>query len=228
MPIQIHTDLVQGSDEWLAARCGLLTASEMSLILTPTLKVAQNDKQRAHLYELLAQRITNYVEPRYLSDDMLRGHIDEAEALALYEQHYAPVETAGFITNDEWGFTLGYSPDGLVGTDGLVEVKSRRQKYQVETFCVHVTEQTIPADYVLQIQTGLLVTGRKWCDLVSYSAGLPMARIRAYPDEAMQDAIVKAATSFETALSVAREKYDAAIVGAPTTERRAAEQEMVL
>lgn len=200
----------------------------MSLILTPTLRVAQNDKQRAHLYELLAQRITNYVEPRYVSDDMLRGHIDESEALALYEQHYAPVETAGFITNDEWGFTLGYSPDGLVEADGLVEVKSRRQKFQVETFCVHVTEQTIPADYVLQIQTGLLVTGRKWCDLLSYSAGLPMAWIRAYPDDDIQDAIIKAATSFETALSVAREKYDAAIVGAPATERRAAEQEMVL
>lgn len=228
MPIKLHTDLTQGSDEWLAARCGLLTASEMHLILTPTLKIAANDKQRTHLYELLAQRITKHVEPFYVSDDMLRGHVDEAEAIALYEQHYAPVDTVGFITNDEWGFTLGYSPDGLVGDDGLIEVKSRRQKYQVETFVVHVADQTIPADYMLQIQTGLLVTGRKWCDLISYSAGLPMARIRAYPYMQIHGAILSAASAFEANIRVARDKYDTAIVGCPTTERRAPEQEMMV
>lgn len=228
MGLQIHADLVQGSDEWLAARCGLLTASEMNLILTPTLKIATNDKQRAHLYELLAQRITGHVEPRYISDDMLRGHEDEILALDLYEKHFAPVQRVGFVTNDKWGFTLGYSPDALVGADGLVEVKSRRQKYQVETFCVHVPGGTIPAEYVLQIQTGLLVTGRKWCDFISYSAGLPMARIRVLPDERVQDAIVEAATIFESSLFDARRAYDTAIIGAPATERRAQEQEMVL
>ncbi len=55
-------------------------------------------------------------------------------------------------------------------TDGIVECKSRRQKYQVQTFLEHVPEGVIPADYVLQIQTGLLVSERLWCDLVSYSA----------------------------------------------------------
>src|SRR3546814_17561163 len=57
-----HTDLIQGSEEWLQARCGLLTASEMKLIVTPTLKAANNDETRTHLYELLAQRVTGYVE----------------------------------------------------------------------------------------------------------------------------------------------------------------------
>ncbi len=72
--ITYYPDLIQGSDEWKSARCGLLTASEMKLIITPTtLKIASNDKERAHLYELLAQRITRYVEPSYISDDMLRG-----------------------------------------------------------------------------------------------------------------------------------------------------------
>ena len=61
MTVKIHDDLVQGSEEWHAIRCGLLTASEMKLIITPTLKIASNDKERAHLYELLAQRITKYV-----------------------------------------------------------------------------------------------------------------------------------------------------------------------
>lgn len=205
--VRIHADLYQGTDEWIAARCGMLTASEMSLILTPTLKAAKNEKERAHLYELLAQRITGFVEPRYVSDDMLRGRDDEVEALTLYAKHYAETETVGFITNDRWGFTLGYSPDALVGSDGLVECKSRRQKYQVETFLVHVPDGTIPADYVLQIQTGLLVSERLWCDLVSYSGGLPLAVIRAYPDDAIQAAILSAAGDFEQRLRDAMSRY---------------------
>ncbi len=209
--VRIHADLYQGTDEWIAARCGLLTASEMSLILTPTLKAARNEKERSHLYELLAQRITKFVEPRYVSDDMLRGRDDEVEALTLYARHYAETETVGFITNDRWGFTLGYSPDALVGTDGLVECKSRRQKYQVETFLVHVPEGTIPADYVLQIQTGLLVSERLWCDLVSYSGGLPLAVIRAYPDETIQAAILSAAGDFEKRIRDAHGRYRAVL-----------------
>ena len=208
MTITYHRDLTQGSDEWLAARCGLLTASEMKLILTPTLKVASNDKARAHVYELLAQRITRHVEPHYISDDMLRGREDEIEARILYAQHFAPVEDVGFVTNDEWGFTIGYSPDALVGNEGLIECKSRRQKYQIETLVECFDEGIVPADYVLQIQTGLLVTGRAWCDLVSYSGGLPMLTIRAYPDEAVQAAIVAAATAFEDQVAAKLARYE--------------------
>jgi len=221
MTITYHNNLIQGSDEWLAARCGMLTASEMKLILTPTLKIASNEKERSHLYELLAQRITGYVEPHYISDDMLRGIDDEQAAIDMYEKHHAPVERVGFVTNDEWGFTLGYSPDGMVGETGLVEAKSRRQKYQIETFVVHVFDGTIPADYALQVQTGLLVTGREWCDLLSYSGGLPMAVMRCYPDAKMQDAIVSAAGAFEERVKEALVRYDTAVAvsGAVPTER---------
>src|SRR5690606_996858 len=76
MTITFHNDLVQGSDEWHQARCGLLTASEIDRILTPKLKIADNAKTRAHLWELAAQRISEYVEPQYISDAMLRGHED--------------------------------------------------------------------------------------------------------------------------------------------------------
>ena len=65
--VRIHADLIQGTDEWHAQRCGMLTASEMKLIVTPTFKAASNDKERAHLYELMAQRLTGYVEPHYAS-----------------------------------------------------------------------------------------------------------------------------------------------------------------
>lgn len=209
--IKYHPDLIQGSEEWMAARCGLLTASEMRLIITPTLKIASNDKEKTHLYELLAQRITRHVEPSYISDDMLRGKEDEIEARALYAERYAPVEDMGFITNNRWGFTIGFSPDGLVGLDGQVECKSRRQKYQVETIICNTPEDTIPQDYVLQIQTGLLVSERKWCDFVSYSGGLPMVTIRVYPIEAVQLAIIEAAAAFERRLGEKRALYSATL-----------------
>lgn len=224
--IRYHRDLVQGSDEWLAARCGLLTASEMKLILTPTLKVASNDKERAHLWELLAQRITRYVEPHYISDDMLRGQADEIEARALYAQHYAPVEEVGFVTREfttsAARFTIGYSPDGLVGGDGLIECKSRRQKYQVETIAAHA----IPAEYWLQVQTGLMVTGRAWLDFVSYSGGLPMVVIRAFPDERTIEAIIAAAEAFELRLAEARQRYEDQVASRRliATERRVEEE----
>ncbi len=209
--IQYHPELVQGGDEWLAARCGLLTASEMKLILTPSLKPAMNDKERAHLYELMAQRTTRHVEPQYVSDDMLRGQDDEVEARILYDKHYAKVSDMGFITNNRWGFTLGYSPDGLVGDDGLIECKSRRQKYQIQTIVECVTSDIMPDDYVIQVQTGLLVSERKWCDFVSYSGGLPMVVIRVFPNEQIQEAIIKAASAFEERLAIKMEQYRTAL-----------------
>jgi hypothetical protein len=221
MTIRYHADLMQGDDAWLAARCGILTASEMKLALTPTLKIADNDKIRSHVYELAAQRITRYVEPHYIGDDMLRGMTDEIDARAIYAQHNAPVQEVGFITNDEWGFVLGYSPDGLVGDSGLIECKSRRQKFQVETIC----KMEIPGDYVLQVQTGLLVSRREWLDFVSFSAGLPMVVIRAFPDAVIQDAILNAAHSCEKKIADAIARYDQISVGLIKTERKV-EQEI--
>ena len=228
MTIKIHDDLVQGSEEWMAARCGLLTCSEVKLILTPTLKVANNDKTRAHVWELAAQRITNYVEPTYINDAMLRGHEDEIRARLLYEEIYAPVQEAGFVTNDGFGFTIGCSPDGLVGDDGMIECKSRVQKYQVQTIVEEFRQTgTIPDEFLLQVQSSLLVTERKWCDFLSYSGGLPMVRVRVEADPAIQDAILTAATGFEERVCEAIEDYRRAVFVReyPPTER-VVEEEM--
>lgn len=208
--IRIH-DVEQGSEEWHAARCGLLTASEMKLIITPTLKAADNDKSRSHLYELLAQRVTKYVEPSYISDSMLRGIDDEIDAIAQYAKAYEPVTRCGFMTNDKFGFVIGYSPDGLVGNEGLVECKSRCQKLQAMTLLKFVPEQTIDPDFMIQCQTGLLVSERKWCDLISYCGGMPMATVRVYPDEKIQAAIVEVATAFEKRMAQDIAKYEAVL-----------------
>jgi len=193
-----HRDLAQGSGDWLEIRRGLLTASEMRLLVTPaTMKAAANDNARAHLFTLVSQRIAGYVEDTYTGYDMLRGHEDEIDARIAYAQNYAPVEDCGFITNDRWGFTIGYSPDGLVGDDGLIECKSRKHKFQVETILKSVAEDKVPAEFLIQCQTGLLVSERKWLDFISYSAGLFMATVRVYPDPVIQEAIVSIATDAE-------------------------------
>lgn len=230
MTIKIHDDLIQGSEEWHAARCGLLTASEVKLILTPTLKVANNEKTRAHVWELAAQRISEYVEPTYINDAMLRGHEDEILARALYAEKYGEVRETGFVTNDEFGFTLGCSPDGLCGDDGMIECKSRVQKYQVQTIVEEWRQTgTIPDDFVLQVQAGMLVCKRKWCDFISYSGGLPMAVIRVEADAEVQEAILAAATGFEERITEAIRDYRDAVKarGYPPTERRV-EEEMIL
>ena len=201
--IKYYRDIEQGSDDWLSVRRGILTASEMRLIMTPTLRPASNDKERAHLFELIGQRITGYTEPHYISDDMLRGHEDEIESRIRYAEHFYPVTECGFVTRDMGGFVIGYSPDGLVGDDGLIECKSRRQKYQIET----ILADEVPAEYLLQIQTGLLVTGRKWLDFVSYCGGMPMFVKRVWPCPEIQQAIIAAASAFEQRLAAAQARY---------------------
>jgi len=220
MTIKYHTELEQGSDEWLALRCGLLTASEMKNILTPTrLEIVKNP---SHLYELLAQRVTGYVEPSYISDAMLRGHEDEIEARILYSKHYAPVDEVGFITNDKFGFTIGYSPDGLVGDDGLIEVKSHGQADTVEA----ILTDEIPVKHRIQVQTGLLVSERKWCDYIGYCGGVPMFVKRVYPDEKIQSKIIEAATPFELKLSELLAIYNERIKTLIPTERKT-EQDII-
>lgn len=206
MTITYHDTMVQGSPEWIAARSGVLTASEIGLIISPTeLKAANSDKCRAHMYELLAQRISGYVEPHYIGDEMLRGRDDEITARDLYSKNYAKVRDMGFITNDKWGFTLGYSPDGLVGQKGAIECKSRRQKFQIET----IVNGKVPKEHVIQVQTGLLVGELEWIDFITYSGGLPMYTVRVEPDLAVQGAIITAATIFENNLKKAWATYAA-------------------
>lgn len=233
MTIKYYDNVIQGSDEWFALRIGILTASEMKNIINselnpvkPTKKEQERGKDITHLYELLSQRVSNYIEPSYIGDEMIRGHEDEIYARAAYSKNYAPVKTMGFITNDKWGFKIGFSPDGLVGEDGIIECKSRRQKYQVETIVLG----EMPPEYMLQIQTGLLVSERKWCDFISYSGGLPMNTIRIEADEKIQKAIIDAAIDFESRLQNQMKRYVQVLQSTARlipTERRI-EQEMHL
>lgn len=225
MAITVHENIEQGTPEWLELRRGILTASEVKLIITPAkLEFARNDKCRSHVYELAAQRISGYVEPHYISDDMLRGHMDEVEARAIYHNKIAPVQEVGFITNTSHGFTIGYSPDGLVGDDGSIEIKSRRQKYQVQT----VIENGMPDEYFLQVQTGLLVSGREWLDFISYCGGMHFFVMRIYPDEKLQKAIIDAATELELQIAKMIAEYEYNAKGLFMTTRLVYEEEGII
>ena len=221
--ITYFPEMDQGSEDWLAARCGMLTASEVKLIMTATGKIADNDKTRAHVWELAAQRISGAVEPTYIGDEMLRGHEEEMLARMAYDKHVAPTQTVGFVVNRKLGFAIGCSPDWLVGTDGMGEAKSRRQKFQVQTIVENVLTETCPDDFKLQVQTALWVTERKWLDFCSYSNGLHMPVIRILPDAEWQSTFEAAATAFEAKVQQAVATYRGALESGARlipTERR--------
>ena len=216
MSLQVFNDIQQGTDEWFAARCGVITASVVGLLITPkTIKPATNDTSRGLTAQLVAERITGHVEPMHETSDMLRGTLDEPYARDIYSEHYAPATEVGFMVRDDWGFRIGYSPDGLVGDDGLIEIKSRKQKIQLRT----IIEDAVPLENMAQIQCGLLVSGREWLDYVSYSGGMPLYVKRVYPDINWFTAIKDAVTAFEDNASQMIDTYHAAIDGRPMTER---------
>jgi len=213
--IHVYDNLEQGTEEWFAVRRGMVTASVVGSLVTPTLKVAANETSRTLTALLVAERITGWTDPTYTSDDMMRGRFDEVLARDLYSKTYAPVTEVGFIVRDDQGVQIGYSPDGLVGDDGLIENKSRRAKKHIAT----ILADQVPAENMAQIQCGLLVTGREWCDYLSYCGGLPMWRKRVYPDPAWHAAIISAVQAFEANAAEMTAAYLTAVEGLPTTER---------
>jgi len=216
MTLTTYEDLEQGTPEWLAARCGIVTASVVGQLITPkTVKPAANDYSRALAVTLTAERITGHVEPIHENQDMLRGTLDEPFARDKYAEHYAPVSEVGFLVRDDWGFRLGYSPDGLVGDDGLIEIKSRRQKKHLAT----ILADEVPLENMAQLQCGLLVSGRTWIDYVSFCSGMPLYRKRVYPSPTWEAAILNAVESFEAASAQMIERYTEATAGMPPTER---------
>lgn len=210
MTVKIYPDIEQGTDEWLKVRCGILTASLIGKLLTKSCKdLADNETSRRVVFDILSQRIHGIADENFQTYDMQRGHEDEMEAKILYSKHVAPVSEIGFMTNDKWGFTLGYSPDGLVGEDGLIECKSRLSGLQMQTIC----SQNVPIEYMPQIQTGLMVSGRRWLDFVSFPAlgGGKMMVKRVYPDPKFQALLLDAAAHLEAKIKSYQSEYEAAL-----------------
>ncbi|MCT7361194.1 lambda exonuclease family protein [Mycolicibacterium llatzerense] len=182
------------------------------LIIEP----ASNDTSRDLTALLAAERISGITEETSTTNDMWRGIECEPLARDKYSECFAPVTQTGFMVRDDWGFRLGYSPDGLVGDDGLCEIKSPRAKNHVKT----VLSDGVPMEYMPQLQAGLLVSGREWIDFVSFSAGMRMWRKRVYRQPKWFEAIVAAVRLFEDNAAEMMRLYDEATDGLPMTERR--------
>jgi hypothetical protein len=216
MSLAVFNDIEQGTELWHALRRGIITASTVGQLITAkTIKPAANETSRGLTATLVAERITGYTEPMHVSSDMERGTLDEPYAREIYSEHYAAVTETGFLVRDDWGFRIGYSPDGLVSDDGLIEIKSRKQKIQLKT----ILEDEVPLENMAQIQCGLLVSGREWLDYVSYSGCMPLFVKRVLPDERWHEAIIEAVAFFEDNAADMLKTYTAAIDGRPTTER---------
>ena len=215
MTLTIYDELEQGTPEWLQARAGILTASTIGqLITTKTIKPAMNDRSRGLCQTLIAERITGHVEPVHPNRAMARGTLLEPEARRIYsEQTGQDVDEVGFARLDTDTYTLGSSPDGLVGETGGIEIKSPSAKVHVST----VLSGAIPDYNRAQVQAFLHVTGREWCDFISYYPGEPLFIIRDYPDEKWQNAIVSAAEQFEETARSAVTRYETATHGLTRT-----------
>jgi putative phage-type endonuclease len=215
MTLTILDDLQQGSEQWFAARRGIVTASVVGKLITPTLKVADNDTSRALTATLAAERICGWTEETAMNADMWRGVDSEPIARDIYSGHHQQAVEVGFMRRDEQGFSIGYSPDGLVGDDGLIEIKAPRAKTHLNT----ILADQVPPFYMPQLQCGLLVSGRKWIDFVSYVGGMPLYIKRVTPDADWFAAIGRAVSQFEVNVARIVADYQAATKNLPTTER---------
>jgi hypothetical protein len=169
--------VIQGSPEWLQARCGKPTASEYAAILAK----GRGDTRNAYLRRVVAERITGTPTEAYSNAHMARGKEYEPLARMAYEAATGNiVEEAGFINHPT--LQTGCSPDGLVDQDGGTEIKSVIPSVQIAT----ILDGGYPAEHHAQVQGCLWITRRIWWDFISFSPDLPehlqLYVYRALPD----------------------------------------------
>lgn len=160
--------IVQGSPEWLAQRCGCVTASKISDLLAKT-KSGWGASRANYRAQLVAERLTGTVEKTYTNAAMDWGSATEAEAADAYAFYRGvDVTEVGFVPHPTIAMA-GASPDRLVGDDGLIEIKCPNVGTHIET----LLGGTIPGKYVHQMLFQMACTGRQWCEFCSYDPRLP-------------------------------------------------------
>lgn len=181
----------QNSLEWLAARVGKITASEMDNILTPEFAVRKGEMRRTYLCRKLAEKWLDSTLPGFSTIDMEIGQILEGECLPLYELEFErKITRVGLCLTDD--SRCGASPDGLIGEDGGIEAKCPSAGQHIK----YALDNCVPKDYLVQVHAALYVTGRKWWDFVSYHRRMPMLVVRVQRDESIQQKIGAALAGF--------------------------------
>jgi len=158
----------QRTEEWFNQRLGKVTASKVSDVIAKT-KTGVSASRENYSTQLTLERLTNQKAEFYSNAAMEWGTATEPQARQAYEVYREVfVDEVGFIDHPTIAMS-GASPDGLVGDDGLVEIKCPESKTQMET----LLSQKVPNKYQPQMQWQMACTGRKWCDFVSYDPRMP-------------------------------------------------------
>lgn len=159
----------QGSPEWLALRCGKVTASRIADIIANGRGGQPSASRANYLAQLVAERLTCTVQESFINDAMRWGTEHEPIARAMYEiRNDVMVDQVDFIDHPAIAMS-GASPDGLVGPDGLVEFKCPSTATHIET----LLGGSIPGKYLYQMHWQMACTGRQWCDFVSFDPRMP-------------------------------------------------------
>lgn len=160
--------VLQGSPEWHSLRCGKVTASRMA-DMTAKVKSGWGSSRANYASELVVERLSGCPSHRFQSAEMLHGNEEEPNARLLYEMMKdTTVSTVGFVPHPTIPMA-GCSPDGLVGADGLVEIKCPSSKTHLDT----LLSESVPEKYLKQMAFQMSCTGRAWCDFVSYDPRMP-------------------------------------------------------
>lgn len=177
--------------EWLQARCGIPTASELDQILTTNFKVRSGEMPFSYCYRKLAEKWLGSTMAGYQSIDMEFGKILEEDALPTYEiLHDVKIDRVGLVLTEDERF--GASPDGLIGTDCGIEIKCPR----ADTHVKYLLGQRVPEEHMLQVQGGLFATGFTNWVFMSYHRRMPPLIVEVTRNREMQDAIAEALTVF--------------------------------
>ena len=163
----------QLSDDWFAVKLGKVSASHFSDVLN------KKSGYKTYQYRLLGERLSGVSYEAYSNKTMDRGSEVEKQAREYYEALFGKVEQVGFVELNDY---VGCSPDGMVGKDGIIETKCPFPSTHVK----YIIENKLPANYKPQVQGQLWVTGRQWCDFLSYDPRVsdrPFWKIRVFRDE---------------------------------------------
>lgn len=187
-----HLDCIQGSEQWHGHRHGLPCSSAFDRIITAK-KWEPSAARWGYHRELLTELALDISLDQVTTQAMQSGHDWEPKARAAYELKYGvDVEPVGFCTTDDG--RIGASPDGFVGSDGLLELKC---PFKPDVHMGYVLKpESLQDEYFVQTQGQLYVTGRKWTDLISYHLGLPMVSLRITPHPEFQEKLDRALRDF--------------------------------
>jgi putative phage-type endonuclease len=201
----------QGSGEWLAARCGLITASRLNDVMGYTKKGDETQKRADYRIELVSERLSGLATEKYVTFVMKEGTRLEPEARTEYELATDVMcDEVGFVLHPAMDFS-GASPDGLVGQEGGLEIKCPTRTTHIEWLLAGV----VPPEHEPQMVWNMVCCEREWWDFISYCPDFPapfnrfIARL--YRDEARIDVLDREVRKFNAEIEATIERLQDAM-----------------